>query len=95
MNMHYVPPEQQEVKVQFYLDKHGYLNSAPDINVVAVRERDGQNHVSIATVCAKCLSQRASYRRKICSFLKKALSDKCIDNPELRELLFADALGHC
>lgn len=95
MNMHYVPRAPSEVKVQFYLDKLGYLDSAPDINVVAVRERDGQNHVSIATVCAQCLSQRPEYRRKICAFLKKALSDECIDNPELRELLFLDAKGNC
>ena len=50
---------------------------------------------SIATVCAQCLSQRPEYRRRICAFLKKALSDECIDNPELRELLFLDAKGNC
>ena len=80
--------------IQLYLDKEGFQQQTPNINVIAVRWIEDCSHVCIATVCAHCLANRPEYRKKIRMFLRLSLSDQCIESPSLRALLHSEIFGN-
>ena len=80
--------------LRLFLDKIGYSATRPNINIVAIRERWGCTHFASASVCLACFARQSKYRQEVRTYLRFALSDACIERPELR-LMFQQAGGHC
>ena len=76
------------------LDKENFHKTDPDIGISAERMTPKGRHRVTANVCFHCLSTRSDYRAKVRQFMRLALSDMCIENPEAMSLLLAQPKGH-
>ena len=89
-----IEPAPERYKLNLFLDRHGFTNTKPMITVLGIRKRYGCTHFAAATVCLSCFAKQSKYRQEVRSYLRFALSDECIERPELR-LAFQQNAGHC
>lgn len=82
-----------KTRIKLFLDRDRYKAGETEINVVAVRFKEHEQFVVSARVCIHCFAQKCEYRKRIREFLRHALSDELISNPELQKLLFMESEG--
>ena len=89
-----VMPKVTMPPLRIRLDKENFGKTNPDIGISAERMTPKGRHRVTANVCVHCLATRREYRAKVRQFMRLALSDMCIENPEALSLLMAAPKGH-